>query len=250
MDPYYQSPDGAVTIFHGDAREVLPTLPGGSIDLLLSDPPYGMAYAGKAKAQGVRADGQRQAMRLLRAVLPDLDRVLTTPAHAYLFCHWESLPDFYDAIAPYWAPKNALVWHKAQGGMGDTGGDYAHDYELILFAHKGRRRLSGGRAGTSVFRCPPVPGAQRQHPTQKPIGVLAEFIRRSSLIDEAVLDPFIGAGSTLVAAAAMGRRAVGIEVDERYCAAAARRVEDALRRRAARLVAVTPEPAELSEVAA
>ncbi len=220
MQPYYEH-DG-ITIYHGDARDVLDGLPSGCANLLLTDPPYGMTYTNEKK-KGLRGDAQRQGIRLFRSTLIDIDRLLTAPAHIYVFCHWESWPDFYDAVASYWDTKNALVWHKDNGGPGDCDADYAHDYEMILYAHKGRRELSGGRDG-SVRRVLPVPGAKRDHPTEKPYPLLRYYIGKSSDVGDVVLDPFMGSGTTLRAAKDLGRRAIGIEIEERYCEVAAKRL--------------------------
>lgn len=221
MEPYYER-DG-VAIYHADSREVLAELETGCADLVLTDPPYGMSYESTTGAT-IRCDGGAQAFRLWRGCLVDLDRVLRSPAHTYVFCHWESLPDFYDAIVPFWRVKNALVWDKRNYGPGDVKGDYAHDYELVLFAHKGRRELNDGR-DLSVRHVPIVNHRARIHPTQKPVELLAYYIRKSTEPGELVIDPFTGSGATLRAALATGRRAIGIEVDERFCERAAEQLE-------------------------
>lgn len=238
MKPYYQ--DDAVTLYHGDTRDVLHHLvdqhadtvardiQGNRLeafaDLIVTDPPYGMTYTNE-KGKGLRADGQRQGIRLLRAVLKLMQPVIRTPCHGYVFCHWESLPDFYDALASYWDTKNALVWDKKNFGPGDCDGDWAHSYELILFAHIGGRSLLRGKRPLGVIECPTVPGRDRAHPTEKPVEVISQLIEKSSDEGDTVFDPFAGAGTTLVAAKKLGRKAVGIELVERYCEAAATRLQ-------------------------
>ncbi len=221
MKPYYEH--NGITIYHGDCRDVLAYLAAGSVHLLLTDPPYGMTYTNDAK-KGLRGDAQRQGLRLLRSMLGEADRVLATPSHVYIFCHWESWPDFYDAVGCYWNTKNALVWHKDCGGVGDCLGDYAHDYEMVLFAHKGGRKELIGRRDGSVVRQLPVPGNKRQHPTEKPVSLLRYYLGKSTEPGEIVLDPFMGSGSVLRAAKDLGRQAIGIELEERYCEAAVGRL--------------------------
>lgn len=221
ITPYYDH-DG-ITIYCGDAREILSSLPAASAHLLLTDPPYGMTYTNDAR-KGLRGDSQRQGIRLFRSCLWDMDRVLAPPAHAYVFCHWESWPDFYDAVASYWDTKNALIWHKDNGGTGDTEADFAHDYEMVLFAHVGGRRPLDGRRDGSIRRMLPVPGGKRAHPTEKPFDLLRYYILKSSAESETVLDPFMGSGTTLRAAKDLGRKAIGIEIEERYCEIAAKRM--------------------------
>jgi site-specific DNA-methyltransferase (adenine-specific) len=224
MRPFYER-DG-VTLYHGDSREVLADLPTACANLLLTDPPYGMAYKSSTGAE-IRGDARWAGIRLFRAALLQLDRLLADPAHAYVFCHWESLPEFYDAIAPFWRLKNALVWSKASHGPGDCKGDYGHDHELVLFAHHGRRLLNGGR-DSAILNFPRVPNSRRRHPTHKPVELLRYLIEKSTAPGETVLDIYAGSGSTLEAAAVSGRRAVGIELDERHCESAARALDAAL----------------------
>lgn len=229
--------DEAVTLYHGDSRDVLPDLDDGSADLLLTDPPYGMSYVNDA-GKGLRGDAQRQGIRLFRAVLIDLDRVLAKPAHAYIFCHWESLPDFYDAASSYMDVKNALVWDKRNFGPGDCEGDYAHDFEMVLFAHVGGRRLLNGGRDLAVRHHPIVHSSRRTHITEKPVDLLRFYIEKSTIPGETVLDPFAGSGATLIAARATGRRAIGIELDRKSINSAVRRLE-----RDARRATVDPDAA-------
>jgi site-specific DNA-methyltransferase (adenine-specific) len=124
--------------------------------------------------------------------------------------------------------KGALVWWKDRGGMGDCGASFAPDYEVILHGSGPTRRpLLGKRHGAVLAGYPPVPPRLRTHPTEKPVQLLSYLIERSCPPQGRVLDPFAGTGATLVAAQQLGRRAVGVELEERYCEAAARRLEEA-----------------------
>lgn len=223
MKPAYDR-DG-ITLYHGDSRVVLEDLLGGGMraDLILTDPPYGMTYVSKSGAS-LRGDSQRQGIRLLRQVIGLMSDALLDDRHAYMFCHWESWPDFYDCAASYLNVKNALIWHKAESGTGDTEGDFAHNYEMVMYAHKGRRALRGRRDG-SVLKVPTLPGSGRVHPTEKPTQLLRYLIEKSSEPGEMVLDPFAGSASTLRAARELGRRAIGIEVNGEYLEGAIRSLE-------------------------
>ncbi|QSQ19304.1 site-specific DNA-methyltransferase [Pyxidicoccus parkwayensis] len=229
MKPYFES--DTVTLFHADCRDQLLDLPSQSVDLLLSDPPYGMAFEGKGEHSApIRADGARQGVRVLRQALTAAGPALKLDAHAFLFCHWASWPDFYDAVAAHLRLKGALVWWKDRGGSGDCAGSFAPDYEVVLHASGAKRRsLAGKRQGAVLAGFPPVPAQQRTHPTEKPVSLLAHLVAKSCPEGGTVLDPFAGTGATLVAAVQLGRRAVGIELEERYCEAAARRLEQTLR---------------------
>jgi site-specific DNA-methyltransferase (adenine-specific) len=141
----------------------------------------------------------------------------------HLFCHFESWPDFYDAASSYMPIRNALIWDKNRGGMGDTECEYARDFEVILYGSHGRRPLAGRRDGAVIRGIVPV-GSDRDHPTEKPEELCGYLIRKSAPPSGAVLDPFCGSGPVLVAAKNLGRRAIGIEIEERYCEIAAKRL--------------------------
>lgn len=228
--PYYQR-DG-ITIWHGDCRDVCEDLPERSVDLLLTDPPYGMAVQTTAIESGVRAnvagDGVRAGMRIVRGMLSAIRPALAIDAHSLCFCHFNSFPDFLDALAVHVQMKSCLVWHKAQGGTGDIDCEYARDYEMIVFGVIGRRPLAGRRDGAVIVGHKPPPPASRVHPTEKPVSLLRYLVGKSCPPGGLVADPFMGGGSTLVACAEMGVRGVGVEIEERYCEAAARRVDAAL----------------------
>lgn len=222
---------GGITLYRGDSREVLSGVELDPVDLLLSDPPYGMGYRSKLGLT-IASDGKREALPLVERVLELTVPHLVEDAHAYLFCHWASWPGFFELARHHFDLKTALVWWKRRGGMGDTRCSYAPDYEVILHGIRGRRPLAGGRDGAVLNTFDPPPPSGRHHPTEKPLELLRYLITKSAAPDGLVFDPFAGSGSTLVAAAEVGRRAVGIELDESYCAIAARRIADALERRA------------------
>jgi len=216
VTPYLNA--GSVVLYHGDAREILADAPPAFAHCVVTDPPYGMAYH-DGQNVSVRADSARQGIRMMRGLLADLDRCLVSPSH------W-SMPDFMDTLAPYFAMRNLLVWDKGTPGRGDLT-NYWFQFELVLFASKGERKaLTGGRGRSIIAESAP---RNRWHPTQKPVPLLRLLIEKSTLPGECVVDPFAGAGSTLVAAALSGRAALGAEIEERYCETSARRIEAALR---------------------
>lgn len=224
MQAYYER--GNVRLYHGDSRHILARAPLPKFDVLLSDPPFGMDWQPKAK--GMRAianDKPHEALPLLVDVLAAAKPHLATDAHVYLFCHWASWPGFYAASGAACVPKNALVWWKQRGGMGDTTCSYAPDYEVILFGMRGRRPLVGGRHGAVLKDFPIVDPRDRVHPTEKPTKLLKWLLAKSCPIGGSVLEPFSGSGATLVAAAELELGAVGMELDERYCEATARRLD-------------------------
>lgn len=224
MTPYYDR--GGVRLFLGDCREILPTLTPKSCDLLVTDPPYGYARPseyGGAKFRPIA--GNDDAEWVAEAIELAVSAVANR-RHIYVFGP-ESL------VGGPVGVKTRLVWDKGAMGGGDWSSPWGPAHEDITFAVVSRGReatVRGGgparlRSGT-VLRCPRPPAVR--HPTEKPVPLLRRLIESSSRVGESVLDPFVGVGSTLVAAVAEGRTGVGIECDERYLEIAANRIDRAL----------------------
>ena len=223
MKPYYE--DNGVTIYHGDCREVLEALPHNSVDLLLGDPPYGIEFTSQSPGgRTVAGDGTHQAVKALREALFHSLLVLNSEAHLLLFCGWQGWAAFYEAVSRYFAVRNALIWYKGGGGAGNILSNYIRDYEVVIYAAGSSGRPIGG-LGTfsSVLQFSKV-GRDRVHPTEKPTPLLEHLISRHAPNGGTVLDPFMGSGASLLAAKSQGRKAIGIEIEERYCEIAARRM--------------------------
>ena len=217
MTPYFQQ-DG-ITLYHGDCREVMPTL--GRFDLLLTDPPYGVKRPSQRTADvvGRIADIQGNAT-------VDLDWLscvcLQDGGAAYVFTAWEVLEQYKVALAAKWKLRSCIVWDKGQPGLADPKTCWAPRYEMCLFAANGRHELQGKRP-SDVVSVPRIPQADRNgHPYEKPVALLRHILAASP--GETILDPFAGSGTTLLAAKLEGRQAVGIEISERYCEIAANRL--------------------------
>src|SRR6266516_4910703 len=191
-------------LHHGDCREVMATLPDESIDLLLTDPPT----------------GGPEALRVVDDVLRCAITKLKPNSHAYIFVPtWEMFAEIAPLVERYFDLRNALLWVKNPPEVGE--GSYAGLQGVILFAHKGRRHLNGGRDG-NVLYFDPVPAPR--HPQEKPLALLRYLIEKSTQGKEVVLDPFMGSGSTCVAARDAGRRYVGMEIDRQWYEESQRRL--------------------------
>lgn len=218
----------------GDARslELLKHLLEGRYGrCLLTDPPYGVAYKGKSGARlEIAIDHQAGLAELLASTFTNVDQVLAPGAPAYVFHPAGPLSlVFGQAIQDIgWTYRQSLVWNKGVGVLGRS--DYHYAHEPILYASKpagrgnGRTRWYGGRDQTSVLEYP-RPRAGAEHPTMKPVGLIEALLRNSTQRGDIVLDPFLGSGSTLIAAERLGRRCVGVEIDPRYAQVAIRRWE-------------------------
>lgn len=222
--PYYH--DEWVTLYHGDCREILAELEPA--DLLVADPPYGVDFqSGRGSHEKITNDDGSLA---LASWLPLALRKIRRGRHAYVF---GLKPAAVTSDMPLCACVE-LVWDKGVVGMGDLSMPWGPAHETILFGVQEiskANRAKGYGVSAARLRKGSVLKVQRgqsgqtlRHPTEKPVELLRILIESSSTFGETVLDPFAGVGSTLEAARIEGRRAVGIEIDEKFCEIAARRL--------------------------
>lgn len=218
---------GDVRLIHGDCLDVLRTLDAGSVDAVITDPPYGISYQSAR-----RTDRNKWKPKIANDSLPFVWWLhaaagLLAPGGALLcFCRWDVSEAFRQAIG--WAGlkvRGQIVWDRIGHGAGDTAGSPAPCHDLVWYATKGRRVFHGKRP-TSVVRSMRVGGATLLHPNEKPVGLMASLVDAYAAPGGLVLDPFMGSGTTGVACVRTGRRFVGIEIDAGYYEIARRRVDE------------------------
>ncbi len=209
MKPYYEH--GGVTIYHGDCRDM-----GGAwtaADVLLTDPPYGMAFVSSKTTQtrpianDDSTDARDAALSMWGAEKP-----------AAVFGTWKRpRPN---------GTRNVLIWDKGDSpGMGDldeTWGNSAEECYILGSWPRTVRRMPQVIRTYQMLSGASGLAKTVGHPTPKPVALLEHILRVAP--SGCVADPFMGSGSTLVAAKNLGRRAVGVEIEERYCEIAARRL--------------------------
>lgn len=241
MRPYFETE--GVKLYCGNALELLPLFPSGSLDLILTDPPYGdtaLAWDSRVEWQG-------------------LVRSLLKPSGS-LWC-FGSMRMFLETNFSGWKLAQDVVWEKQNGSGFDKdrfrrvhehalqfypeGAPWATVFKSPVFTmdakaktvarrgstpHRGainaapfKSEDGGPRLMRSVWQVRNCHG-NAVHPTQKPEGVIEPLLRYSSPVGGVVLDPFAGSGTTLVVARRLGMRAVGFEISEEYCEAAAKRL--------------------------
>lgn len=242
MKPYYDE-DG-ITIYHGEALDVLRSLPAASVDVLLTDPPYssGGMFRGDRNADptakysraevasyssfGGDSRDQRSFMGWVSAWSWASLRCVKPSGHGFVFADWRQLPSATDALQfGGWTWRGVIVWYKGAGGGIPQRGKFRQNAEYVAWGTNGGQSELADGAPSSVIEVPTVGNSERTHVTQKPEQLITHLLRvvpwPTPLV---VLDPFMGSGTTLVAAKALGHRAIGIEVDERYCEIAATRL--------------------------
>lgn len=205
MSVYYQ--DELVTLHHGDCREVAEWL---DADVLVTDPPYGMAYVSNFSKYGATAPIAGDADPALR------DDVLAMwgDRPALVFGTWR--------VPRPTTSRHLLVWDKGESpGMGNLALPWGPSHEEVYVLGDGFR----GARGPSVLRVRTLASQSEKrpdHPTPKPVSLIEQLIEKCP--PGVIADPFAGSGSTLLAARLAGRQAIGVEVEERYCAVIAARL--------------------------
>ena len=213
----------------GDCLSVMKGWPDKCVDLVLTDPPYGIRY----KSNGGSARYQKRVQNArdwdndgfaFDNYLEGLWRLLEKDADMYVFGNWNTVD-----IRFLSGFKQVLIWDKRRTGLGDLH-SWGIGYELIFYFKKGNRHVNKRRA--PVIFCESLaslvngnPIDNYLHPTQKPLGIIAPLIQTSTNIGDLIIDPFCGSGTTCVAAKMLGRRYIGIDISEKYCEIARMRLE-------------------------
>jgi DNA modification methylase len=226
-----------------DPADVARLMAGEAAEVLWTDPPYGAAYEGKTKeALTIENDDPAGLASLLAAAFGTVDAALVPGARLYVAAPAgpHNLTFRQAFVGAGWRFHEGLVWVKDVLVLGHS--DYHLQHEDVLYGwkdgpgrpgrgnHRGSRWY-GGHAQTSVFHVD-RPKRSAEHPTMKPVELVAAMIANSSRPGDPVLDPFLGSGSTMIAAERTGRRCYGMEIDPRYADVAVRRWEGATGRHA------------------
>lgn len=211
--PYYDK-DG-ITIYHGDCLEIMPQLE--SVDLVLTDPPSLLPAMKGAGCFGGRpylvATQGFTDMGFDSSILDGFD-------NWFCFCSKHNLSEVIEkAKSSHWA---ILHWCKPNP-VPTCNNTYLSDVEYCV--HKWEKgRLFGEMSIKSLYTILPCGKKETKHPNEKPKGFIVKLVRLGTQKGDSILDPFMGSGTTLVAAKELGRRAIGIEIEEKYCEIAVKRL--------------------------
>jgi DNA modification methylase len=210
------------------------------VDLVLTDPPYGKKFH-DGGLSGLKSDkwSNPSAPRWKGAsitndsepplwIIKDIAQSTKKDAAIYLFSQW-MVERFWieELLKCGFSIRNRIVWVKPFHGAGDLKTTYGPQHESILYAVRGSCQLNSKRCGDAWMQPVDRDGCFRKnhyHPTQKPLALCGLFIEKSSSDAQTILDPFMGSGTTLRAAKDLGRKAIGIEIEEKYCEIAAKRL--------------------------
>ena len=233
---------GDATLYLGDCRDVLPTLPSNSVDVLWTDPPYGHAnHDGDWNAhlnahRGIEnkpiANDDSGSMRtVVDAMFTEAARLLNEDCCCCCCCGgggpkptfaWVADRMDRDGLSFF----HSVIWDKLNPGLGWR---YRRQHEMVMIAHRTGGTLrwqDDAKAVRNIYS--QMPPRDRVHPNEKPVEMVAHFLNLHSYPGDMVLDPFMGSGTTGVAALRMGRKFIGIEYDLGHFETALRRISKAV----------------------
>lgn len=230
--PYYDR-DG-ITIYNHDSLEILSALKT-RVAAIITDPPYcsgatEAAKRGKREAMTPESVRARPTIELdamgslgfdwvMRRWLMWARKATADGGHMACFIDWRMLPPLSTLVeAAGWRWNNVIVWDKGYPGLG-TG--FRAQHEMVIMASNGSPKWESYEYGNVLQD---MRMTKTEHPHQKPLGLLQKILQTCTKPGDVVLDPFMGSGSTLVAAKNIGRRAIGIDLSEKHCATAVRRL--------------------------
>ena len=223
--------DCSVSLFCGDCLQVMAGMEAGSVDAVITDPPYG-STDGKGKVTKKESElveyGHEWDTILPLAWIGPAVKVCVSGGWLAVFTDKLSVKTVWDAIEESGARcKQTFHWIKSNPPP-QPRRNFASGVESAVVATNGAvKKWNGGGWRLNYFCCPIVTSDRTDHPTEKPVALMSYLIESFTDIGDTILDPFMGSGTTGVAALLTGRRFIGIELDPGYFKIAKKRIEDA-----------------------
>ena len=219
-------------IYNEDCLEGMKRIPDGSVDLIVTDPPYLISY----KTNYRKNKGHKFTKEIANDNNPDIiagyikecHRILKNDSAMYVFCSFDKVDFFKQELEKYFKVKNMIVWVKNNHTAGDLKAQFGKKYELVFLVNKGRALFNGKRL-TDVWEFDRVSGNSQLHQNQKPLELIEQCINKHSNDGDIVFDGFMGSGTTAIASMRTGRNYIGFELDEEYYKVAEQRIEEELK---------------------
>lgn len=227
-----------IQLYQGDSLELMKDIPDESIDLVVTDCPYHIVEGGCTNdavkiGRYTESNNNKEMTKKGKLFehndiefaewLPDIYRVLKPNSHCYIMINPRNIKELQqEAEKAGFTFQNMIVWDK---GNCTPNRYYLNSYELILMLRKGKAKNINNMGTKNILRVPNIT-RKKLHPTEKPVELIEILISNSSQRNDVVLDPFMGSGSTGVAAINTNRNFIGIELDENYFKIAEKRIKE------------------------
>ncbi len=231
MTREYYREDG-ITILHGDSQEIMAGNLLEGIDLIVTDPPYGVEYSGghfHSGYVGIKRERERLTgddADVYQWAIPLMFKVCHGPCYVF-FSDTRAL-NIYKAVHQAKGTVHALIiWHKTNAKYAAMNSQYKQRHEPVLYCKgiNAKTKWKGSSSESTIWEFPRK-SSNALHPTEKPEWLIEKAINNHDC--DLVLDPFCGSGSTLEAAKLLGKKAIGIEINEKYCEIAANRLSQSV----------------------
>ncbi len=238
-----------ISLYQGDCLELMKEIPDGSVDMVLTDPPYSSGglfaedrkattrtkytnrdYNGAARFQNFSGDNmdQRSFTEFMRMVLSKTRQKSKAESVCAAFVDWRNIAAMIDALqSAGWIYRGIIVWDK--GNSRPIPNRFRNDCEYVIWGTNGPRKteyIDGVFIGAGCYHTKSVPTKQKHHQTEKPVELLEKLLAICES-GGTVLDPFMGSGSTGVACVNTGCSFIGMELDPGYFETAKRRIDEA-----------------------
>lgn len=224
-------------IYRTDSCEHIKKIPTGSIDLILTDPPYNlspystgnMKFSWRKEINNNLADWDKKNF-IPHDWVKEFKRILKPTGNIFAFCSYNLVGKWHEAFDPEFDTFQFMVWHKTNPTPKIRRAGFLNSCELIVCMWNKNHTWNFSKQNEmhNFIETPLCMGKERlkdpHHPTQKPVRVLEHIIKLASKEGDVVFDPFMGVGSTGVAALKQGRRFIGVEIDKKYYKAAEKRL--------------------------
>jgi len=215
----------------GDCLDVMQEYPDNYFDLVVTDLPYNIDYKTNHRISKNKKNGlnrpkiehsftspihhDKNNNELIRSFIGESHRILKNDAAFYCFCSPDTIELFKNEIAKKYKIKNIIIWVKNNWTAGDLGAQFGKQYEMIVYANKGRKIFSGKRL-TDVWMFDRVSPNVSIHQNQKPLKLIEQIINISSNEGDMLLDPFCGSGTILEASLNTNRNCIGIDISDEW----------------------------------
>jgi site-specific DNA-methyltransferase (adenine-specific) len=219
-----------IDLRQGDCLKVMKTINDGTIDLIVTDPPYLINYKTNRRKDKehdfcsvIKNDNNP---KLISDYIKECYRIMKDNTAMYMFCNCDKVDYFKQELENSgFKIKNMIIWVKNNWTAGDLQAQFGKQYEIIFLVNKGRCLFNGKRI-TDIWNFDKVVGKNQLHQNQKPIDLLEQCILKHSKENDIIFDGFMGSGSTGVACIKLNRNFIGIELDEHYFEIAKERINE------------------------
>lgn len=217
-----------IDLRHGDCLELMKGIPDGSIDMILTDPPYGISLKPQRASSNWKNTKVINDNNLdwLPCFVKESYRVLRKDSVMFFFVSWQTIDKVKPKIEDYFEVKNVIVWDKDWFGLGNN---FRPNHEFIILASKGKYKTKSKNL-SNILKFRRVAPMKLQHSCEKPVALLELLIEESVEEKSVVLDPFMGSGTTGVACKNLNRNFIGYELDEHYFEIATNRINKTRRK--------------------